>query len=85
VESVQHSHQHVGSNTLNLLQLAICARKLPAVDHFDVLLGLSALCPQIFDFSDDFLAIDDFARDYVSAVEMKCWDGCDKEMRPIGT
>jgi hypothetical protein len=48
-------------------------------------LGLVALCGEIFDLSDNGLAVDDFAEDDVFAVEMGGWDGCNEELGAVST
>jgi hypothetical protein len=48
-------------------------------------LGLVALRGEVFDLSDEVLAVDDFAEDYVLPIKVGGWDGGDEELGAICT
>ena len=40
---------------------------------------------EVLDLSHDALAVDDFAKDYVLLVQMRCIDSGDEELGAVGT
>lgn len=61
------------------------ASQLAAVGNENLLLGLVAgSSAQVLDLADNGLAVEDFAKDNVLAVEVRCGNGGDEELGAVG-